>query len=179
AVGCPALILSDVVAGDEFGRQELDRGSGLLAVENADTELHGPARHEEGILRGGRLDLRRCGILERGFDIRRAIDRCDDDPGAALLARGKIGADGLRVVDSEYRIDLGEAGQVALRDRQPALARALAVLVTRENLDTGILGQDILAAGDTIDHGGHLRAVFDDDVAFAAELVDNVLAGDL
>ena len=56
-----------------------------------------------------------------------------------LLARGKIGPDRLRVVDGEYRADLREARQISLRHGKAALARALAVLVVRENLEAGRL----------------------------------------
>ena len=98
---------------------------------------------------------------------------------AAELLGGEVAADRLRVVDREHRVDLGEAGQVALHDVEAALARALAVLVVGQDLDVRVLGQHLLAAVDPVDHGGDLRAVLDDDVALAAELVDDVLAGDL
>ena len=43
----------------------------------------------------------------------------------------------------------------------------------------GFLREHLLAALDAVDHRGDLRAVLDDHVALAAELVDDVLAGDL
>ena len=87
---------------------------------------------------------------------------------------------GLRVVDGEHGVDLGEAGQVALHDVQAALARALAVLVVGQDLDVRVLGQHLLAAVDAVDHGADLRAVLDDHVAAClAELVGDELAGDL
>src|SRR5207245_10429992 len=98
----------------------------LLPVDNADADLHGTARHEERILRGGGLDLRRCRVLQRGLNVGGAIDRGDDDTGALLLTRSKIGANCLWVIDGEDGCDLGEAGQIALRDRQAAFTRALA-----------------------------------------------------
>jgi|SRR5450631_77207 hypothetical protein len=45
----------DIIPGHELGRQKLDGRSRLLAIENADTDLHGAARHEERVLRGRRL----------------------------------------------------------------------------------------------------------------------------
>src|SRR6202022_1698372 len=94
----PPLVLSDIVPGHEFRRQKLDGRSRLLPIENADADLHGAARHEERVLRGGGLDLLRSRILERGLDIGCAIDRGDDDAAALLLARREVGTDGLRVV---------------------------------------------------------------------------------
>src|ERR1700694_4480384 len=93
----PPLVISDIVPGHELRRQKLDGRSRLLPVENADADLHGAARHEEGVLRGGGLDLLRLGILQRGLDIGCAIDRSDDDTAALLLARREVSADGLRV----------------------------------------------------------------------------------
>src|SRR5438874_10549143 len=55
----PALVVADIVARHQFRRQQLDCGSRLLAVEDADADLHGAAGHEERVLRGGGLDLRR------------------------------------------------------------------------------------------------------------------------
>src|SRR5450755_3758249 len=81
----PPLVLSDIVTGHELRRQKLDGRSRLLPVENADADLHGAARHEEWVLRGGGLDLLRFGILERGLDIGCAVDRGDDDTAALLL----------------------------------------------------------------------------------------------
>ncbi len=45
--------------------------------------------------------------------------------------------------------------------------------------EPGVLAEHVLAADDAVDHRGDLRAVLDDDVAFASQLVDDVLAGDL
>ena len=42
-----------------------------------------------------------------------------------------------------------------------------------------VLGEHRLAALDAVDHGRDLRAVLDDHVALAADLVGDVLAGDL
>src|ERR1700722_2614341 len=75
AVRCPPLILSDIVARHELRRQKLDGRSWLLPVENADADLHGAARHEEWVLRGGGLDLLRLRILEGCLDIGCGIDR--------------------------------------------------------------------------------------------------------
>ena len=60
-------------------------------------------------------------ILERDLDIGGAIDCGDEDTAALLLARREVGTDGLRIVDGEDSVDLGEAGQIALRDRQATL----------------------------------------------------------
>ena len=63
---------------------------------------------------------------------------------------------------------------------EAALARALAVLIGREDLDLRILGQHLLAAIDPIDDRADLRPVLDDHLAAGlAELVGDVLAGDL
>src|SRR6202171_3767809 len=90
------LVLSDIVPGHELRRQKLDGRSRLLPIENADADLHGAARHEERVLRGGGLDLLSPRILERGLDIGCAIDRGNDDAAALLLARRGVGADRLR-----------------------------------------------------------------------------------
>src|SRR6266702_907985 len=175
----PPLVLSDIVPGHELRRQKLNGRSRRLPIENADGYLHGAARHEERVLRGGGLDLLRPRILERGLDIGCAIDRGDDDAAALLLARREVGADGLRVVDGKDGVDLGKAGQIALRHGQATLARPLGVLVAGQDLEAGILGEHILAADHPVDHHEDLRPVLDDHIAFAAELVDDVLAGDL
>src|SRR5262249_44714731 len=176
-VGGPALIFGDVIAGDELRGQEVDGRGGVFSVWENDPPPYGPPRPRERSLRGGGPGLRRWGGPWRGPRVGRAIDRGDDDSGTLLLARRQISADRLRIVDGEDGVDLGEAGQIALRDCQAPLTRSLAVLVARENLDAGILGEDVLAARHTVDHGGDLRAILDDHVAFAAELVDDVLAG--
>src|SRR6202022_1837616 len=149
----PPLVLSDIVPGHELRRQKLDGRSRLLPIENADADLHGAARHEERVLRGGGLDLLRPRILEGGLDIWCAIDRGDDDAAALLLARREVGADGLRVVDGEDGVDLGKAGQIALRYGQAAFARPFGALVPGQALEAGILGEHILAADHPADNG--------------------------
>ena len=109
----------------------------------------------------------------------RAVDRRDDHVGAVELLGREVRSQRLRIVDREDGVDLGEPGQQALHDRQPGIALALAVLVARQQLHVGRLGERRLAAVDAIHHRGDLRAVLDDDVALHAELVDEVLAGDL
>src|SRR5712664_4484649 len=86
----PPFVLSDIVPGHELRRQKLNGRSRLLPIENADAYLHGAARHEERVLRGGGLDLLRSRILERGLDIGCAIDRGDDDAAALLRARREV-----------------------------------------------------------------------------------------
>ena len=44
---------------------------------------------------------------------------------------------------------------------------------------SGVLAEDVLATDHAVDHRRDLRPVLDDDIALAAELVDDVLAGDL
>ena len=51
------------------------------------------------------------------------------------LLGGEVGADRLRVVDREHRVEVGEGGQQADHDLEAALARALAVLVVGQDLD--------------------------------------------
>src|SRR5207237_3722279 len=108
---------------------------------HADLPSFPTRRSSDLVLRGRGLDLRRGRVLQRGLDVGSAVDRGDDDSGALLLARGEVGADGLRIVDGEDRVDLRVARQIALRDGEAAFARALAVLVARQHLDAGRLGE--------------------------------------
>ena len=74
---------------------------------------------------------------------------------------------------------LGLSGQKALGDGHAAVARALGVLIRRQDLDAGVLREHFLAALDAIDDRSDLRTVDDQHIAFAAgQMVDNVLAGE-
>ena len=86
-------------------------------------------------------------------------------------------ADGRRIVDGEYRVDLRMGGQEILHDGHAAIAAALGVLVIGEHLDARVLGHHLLAADDAIRDGGDGRAIDDDDIALAIQLLGNVVAG--
>jgi hypothetical protein len=85
-------------------------------------------------------------------------------------------ADGDVVVLRPDRVDLGEAGQEVLHDLEAVVAVPVRVLAV-EHLDVGAVddlheGVDPLVVDDGGDPAQH------DDVAFAAEALDDVLAGD-
>ena len=97
--------------------------------------------------------------------------------GEVELLGGEVGADRLRVVDREDRVDVVVGGQQADHDLQAAFAGAFAVLVVGHDLDAGRLGERLLAAVDAVDHRGHRRAVHDRHLALAVQLLGDVLAG--
>ena len=118
--------------------------AGFLPLRMPTPELHRAPRHEERVLRRGSLDLRRCRILQRGLDVGRAVDGGDDDAAAVELLGREVGADRLRIVDGEDGVDLGEAGQMALRDGETAFARALARPGRGQDLDARVLAKTFL-----------------------------------
>ncbi|CAM2151708.1 hypothetical protein PT2222_260113 [Paraburkholderia tropica] len=172
----PALVAADVVARDERGRHLDHRIGGLLAVHDVVADLHGGLRHFPRVLARGRLHERVA--LERGFDVGRAVHRGDHDIAAMQLLGGQVAADRLRIVDGEYAVELRKAREVALHRVHAAFARAFAVLIVGENLDARRLREHLLAAVHAVDHRRDLRAVFDNDVALAVDLLREVFAGD-
>ena len=65
--------------------------------------------------------------------------RSDEELAPVQLLGGKVDADRGRIVDGEDRIHLGEARQQALRHGDTAVARALRILIVRQDLDVRVL----------------------------------------
>ncbi len=123
----PTAVGTDVVAGDQFWRQQGNRFGRLFVIENVIADVDGRLGHGPWVLAGGSLDQ---GVGLQGIlDIRRTVHGGDDDAAAFQLLGGQVAADGLRVVDREQAVDFLEACEVALHHVQAAFAGAFAVLV--------------------------------------------------
>src|SRR4051794_15949966 len=134
ARGRPALVLGQVLRGDQLRVEQNHILLGLLAVEDAGCEFEGLTGHHVRVLRRRCLDERIAG-LEFRLDVRRSIDARDDELAPVQLLGGEVDADRGRIVDGEDRVRFGEARQKALRHGESAVPRAFRVLIVRQDLD--------------------------------------------
>src|SRR5919112_4869000 len=87
----PALVLGDVLARDQRRGHQNHGLLGLLAVHDLVADLDRLLRHGVGILAGRGHDQ---GVaLQRRLDVRRAVDRGDEEFAPAELLGGEVAAD--------------------------------------------------------------------------------------
>src|SRR4051794_36688893 len=163
ARGRPALVLAQVLRGDQLRVEQDHILLGLLAVEDAGREFEGLPGHHVRVLRRRCLDERVSGLKFR-LDIRRSVDARDDELAPVQLLGREVDADRGRIVDGEDRVYFGETRQQALRHGESAVPRAFRILIVRQDLDVRVLFEHRFAALDPIDDRGDLRSIDDDDV---------------
>ena len=123
--------------------------SGFLPFMTVGANFYGLLRHGVRIL--GRSGFEQASFaLQRRDCIGRTVHTDDKELAAVRLLGRKIAADACRVVDRKHRVELRIGGQQISHYSQTTVPAASGVLILRQDLDVGILSENIDRAGDSV-----------------------------
>ena len=123
--------------------------SGFLPFKTVGANFHRLLGHGVRILGWSGFEQASFALQRRG-SIGRTVHADDKELTAVRLLGRKIAADGCRVVDRKHRVELRIGGQQISHYSQTTVPAASGILILRQDLDVGILFEDIERACDPV-----------------------------